>query len=184
MIALGNNHRSDAMQSLMIRLVGLALTLIVGVSDALADSRTAKLEGVFKDWSVYTRQSSEGLVCFAVTPPQDSAPNYARHGEVYFIVASWKSKAATEQPNFLAGYALSSTSIPKIRLGASRFPMYSNVNEAFIEDNQDERRLIRSMRAGSAMRVEALSDRGTATSYEFSLLGVTKALAKAEALCA
>ena len=45
------------------------------------------------------------------------------------------------------------------------------------------RKGVRAMRRGSDMRVEATSNRGTATAYTFSLLGVTAALEQVDDLC-
>ena len=55
--------------------------------------------------------------------------------------------------------------------------------EGFLEETGEESQLVRAMRRGSDMRVEATSNRGTATAYTFSLLGVTAALEQVDDLC-
>ena len=98
-------------------------------------------------------------------------------------MASWQSGAVDEQPNLLVGYDLRPTSPPEVRVGSSRFDMFTDGQEAFLDDLSDEPDLIRAMRRGSVMRVTATTVAGVATSYEFSLSGVTAALQRVEALC-
>ena len=61
--------------------------------------------------------------------------------------------------------------------------MFAAGQDGFVEDLEDESDLIRQMRRGVDMRIEATSQRGTATAYLFSLTGVTAALERVDALC-
>lgn len=160
----------------------LALTLAVAcAAPVLAQTPTSR--GSFSDWHVFTVESDRGLVCYALTQPTDSTPASVDHGEIFFIISTWTSGAAEEQPRFAAGYALRPDSPPTVRVGSDRFAMFVTENDGFIEDTADEERLVRAMRRGATMRVEATSQRGTATAYEFSLSGVSAALDRVESLC-
>ena len=64
-----------------------------------------------------------------------------------------------------------------------KWEMYSSENEAFIETSSEEQRLINAMRRGADMRVSAVSQRGTATSYVISLRGVSAALDRVAQEC-
>ena len=59
----------------------------------------------------------------------------------------------------------------------------ATMNEAFIEQNSEEERLVRAMRCGADMRVSAVSQRGTNTNYIISLRGITAALERVAAEC-
>jgi hypothetical protein len=139
--------------------------------------------GTFGDWATYSRFEGPQRICYALAKPRSKAPQNVRHGDVYFMVANWKSGAALEQPSLLTGFSLKTNTPPAARVGNTNIPMYAAQNEAFIEDSNDEKRLIKSMRAGSNMRVKATSNRGTNVTYNFSLSGVTAALQKARAAC-
>lgn len=167
-------------KALSVFLISLCST--VGTSQ-FAQAAEPSLEGKFSDWTAYSRTEGGDKICYVLSSPTSKSPASVRHGDIYVLISSWKSGAATEQPSFLAGYPLRTTSAPVARVGSARFPMYISENEAFIEDNDDERRLIRNMRAGSVMRIQAMSARGTSVSYEFSLKGVTAALKKAKDAC-
>lgn len=148
---------------------------------ALAEE--AKLEGTFFDWAVYTKGDGGAKVCYALATPEDVSPTSVNHGKVYFMVASWANGAASEQPSLMTGYPFKVTAPPSARIGSSKVPMYVSQNEAFVESDDAESKLVRDMRRGAVMRIAAVSQRGTATSYEFSLKGITAALKKAKGLC-
>lgn len=162
---------------------GFVFTSAIG-TPALAQAATgANLEGVFTDWTVYSRSEGGDTICYALAKPSTKTPTSVRHGDIYFMVANWKSGAAQEQPSLLTGYPLKAEVPPSARIDRNKIPMFAADNEAFIESATDEQKLVQSMRKGARMRVDAMSKRGTQTSYEFSLKGVTAALKKAKAIC-
>lgn len=157
------------------------LAAALALVTAPVSSQTSR--GNFSDWHVFTVDTGEGLVCYALTQPTDMAPQNVDHGQVFFMVSSWANGQASEQPRFIAGYSLSPDNPPLARVGSDRFSMFAADRDGFIEETEDERRLVRAMEAGALMRVEAISTRGTATAYEFSLSGITAALRRVDELC-
>lgn len=149
----------------------------------MAHAQTPQAVATFGDWSVFVKDSGGDKVCFAATEAKSKLPTNVNHGDVFFLVASWQSGAATNQPSLMTGYNLKTAPEPKLRVGSDSWDMYSSENEAFIESDSDERRLVTAMRRGSNMRVSAMSERGTATSYTISLSGVTAALRRVEEVC-
>lgn len=137
----------------------------------------------FRSWDVFAREIDGDRICFAATVAQDKSPKSVNHGDIFFMVASWKSGAATNQPSFMAGYNLKDAPAPTVRVGAEKWSMYADQNEAFIESAKDEQALIAAMRKGATMQVTAVSGRGTATSYAFSLSGVSAALDRMRDAC-
>lgn len=166
------------MRHVILSAAGLAL-----LTAAASAAQEPVFQGEHNDWRVFTRGEGEQRICYATSRPTDSRPGSVDHGDVYFLVSTWASGAAEEQPSFLAGYALQPDTPPLARVGSSRYAMYVSEREGFIEDLRDEQRLVDAMRRGYTMRVEAMSTRGTATAYEFSLSGVTAALDQVEDLC-
>ncbi|MEO1242752.1 MAG: invasion associated locus B family protein [Pseudomonadota bacterium] len=148
---------------------------------ALAQQPEAK--ATYKDWSVFVREADGQKICFVATEATDKSPKSVNHGDVFFLVATWASGAATEQPSLMTGYALNAKPEPTVRIGSDKWDMYVSENEAFIEAADEETRLIRAMRRGADMRIGAVSQRGTATSYVISLRGVSAALDRAKSEC-
>lgn len=161
----------------------LTTIALIGFSSTPAIAAEPKLQGTFSDWTVYSRADGKELICYAIAKPETMAPKSVNHGDIYFMVSNWKSGAAKEQPSLLTGYSLKTTRAPAAYVGSSKVSMYASENEAFIDASADEKNLVKKMRAGSKMRIEAVSARGTETSYIFSLKGVTAALRKAKSAC-
>ncbi len=160
-----------------------ALMMALSTAPISASASEPQLVGKFGDWAAYARSEGGDQICYVLAQPLSKAPQNVNHGDVYFMVANWRSGAATEQPSLMTGFSMQENRPPAASVGRANFRMFSSQNEAFIESNDDERRLVRSMRAGSTMRVEAVSQRGTSVTYNFSLKGVTAALQKASAAC-
>lgn len=160
-------------------LSGLAASFSTGA--AVAQQPEAK--ATFRDWSVFVRETDGDKICFAATEAEDKSPKSVNHGDVFFLIATWKSGVAKEQPSLMTGYSLNAKPEPTLRIGSDKWEMYASDNEAFIEASSEEGRLVRAMRQGADMRVSAVSQRGTATSYVISLRGVSAALDRAAAEC-
>ena len=164
-----------------------ALASGIAVAAALADTAAFAAEpqavATFRDWSVFVREEGGEKICFAATEAKDKSPKSVNHGDIFFLIASWASGAATNQPSLMTGYELNPRPEPTLRIGSDRWEMYASENEAFIEAANEEERLIRAMRRGADMRVSAVSQRGTATSYVISLRGVSAALDRVATEC-
>ncbi|MFP4518097.1 MAG: invasion associated locus B family protein [Oceanicaulis sp.] len=165
-----------------MRLAFASLALLAGFA-APAAAQAPAFQGAHTDWRVFTRGDGAQKICYALSEPTEQLPSGVDHGDVYFLVSSWADGSADEQPSFLAGYPLKPESPPRTRVGSDRWTMFVSEQEGFLEDAGDEDRLVRAMRRGASMRVEAVSLRGTATVYEFSLSGVTAALEAVDDLC-
>jgi invasion protein IalB len=157
--------------------------LIAAVLAASAAAADPQVVARHDAWTVYRLDLEGDLVCYASTPPEDAAPLNAEHGEVAFIVATWKSGAAREQPMLSVGYALRTGAPTSARVGSDRYRMFTDGTEAFIEADADQPRLVNAMKRGYTMRLETVSAEGTQTTYEFSLRGVTAALRAVSDAC-
>ena len=157
-----------------------ALAALVAPSLAAAEPQAL---ASFRDWSVFVREVDGDRICFAATEAKAKQPTSVNHGDVFFLIATWKSGAATNQPSFMTGYSLKEAPAPVVTVGTQKFPMYASDNEGFIEAAKDEQALIAAMRKGSDMRITAVSGRGTQTSYRMSLQGLSAALDRVRDAC-
>lgn len=160
-----------------------ALTLLLSTTVNTALVQDPKSIANYRDWNVYTAQIDGDKVCFAVSEPTDSDPSTVNHGDVFFTVATWQSGKANLQPSLMAGYDLRESPKPLIRIGSNRWNMFSAGDEAFVETDTQESRLVSDMRRGADMRISAMSARGTNTEYTFSLFGITNALNRVAQEC-
>ena len=130
-------------------------------------------------WGSYSYAEQGGKVCYVLSVPTTQAPNTLDHGKVYFLVSQRPGQNIVFEPQFIAGYQLGQASKVMVTIGDKSFTM-SQLDKpgpsAWLENPAEEPQLIAAMRAGSTMQVKATSGRGNATSYEFSLRGLTAAL--------
>jgi len=166
---------------LMKCLISLLAFACVFASHAIAQE--PKAIATFKDWSVFEREIDGDKICFAASEAKDKSPKSVNHGDIFFLVATWRSGAAKNQPSLMTGYNLKDAPAPTLRVGSDKWTMYSSDNEAFIERSDKEISLITAMRRGADMRVNAVSTRGTATNYIISLRGISAALDRAAMAC-
>lgn len=159
----------------------LALCIFAGSISGIANAQV-KAIGSFKDWQVFTQKVDGDLVCFAATEAIDKAPKDVAHGDVHFFVANWKSGAGKEQPSVKVGYELRGDIPPEVVIGRERWRMYTSANEAFLED-KNENSVVRALKRGTDLRIEAVSARDTRTAYHFSLSGSSAAIDRAAAAC-
>lgn len=168
----------------MIRRLFFATAFIAaGMTPSISGAQEPATVATYKDWSVFVRDSGGEKICFAAAEASDKSPRSVNHGDVFFLVATWQSGAASEQPSLMTGYELDLKPEPVIRIGSDKWEMYASENEAFVEKRDEEQRLLRSMRRGADMRISAVSKRGTATSYVVSLRGITAALDRVKKEC-
>lgn len=164
-------------------LFSILFAVLAVASPAKAQADAAKEVAVYRDWKVHKRDIGGDVVCYAIVEASDKSPRSADHGNVFFMVATWKSGVAVNQPSLMTGYDLRDAPEPAVRIGSDKWEMYTEANEGFIEKSRDEERLVSAMRRGSDMRISAVSARGTATNYSFSLLGVSAALDRVKKEC-
>lgn len=159
----------------------LAAIAAIAAGPALAQAPQAV--GTFRDWSVFVREVEGDTVCFAATAAKEKSPKSVNHGDIFFLVATWKSGQAANQPSVMLGYNLKDASAPTVKVGGQSFSMYASENEAFIESASTEKALIEAMKKGADMKVSATSSRGTTTGYTFSLTGISAALDRVAQSC-
>ncbi len=136
----------------------------------------------FNDWRVFNDTVNGEKICYAATEASDKAPRAADHGDVWFYITSWASGRARNQPSLRVGYELRPDLPSRARVGRSAWPLFNVGSEAFADDGDDPR-LVRAIERGLELRIEAVSERGTAVAYHFSLKGSADAISRAERAC-
>lgn len=149
--------------------LALILTLAAATAAAAQPTRIKQFEA----WGVYSYNSNGQTSCYALSVPVTSAPASVNHGENFFLIAP---QGQSLMPQAIMGYALRSGSDVAVAVGDERFDLAPKDNTAWVRNQSREPVLIEAMRGGSRMTVNATSQRGTSTSYSYSLSGVTAAL--------
>ncbi|UZF90490.1 invasion associated locus B family protein [Bosea sp. NBC_00550] len=152
----------------------LSAIFLVVLGASAAEAATPKLLGQFNAWNAAAYENGDTQRCFIMSKPQMEEPSELRHGEVLFFVQTGARGSDTES-SFQAGYDFAKDSIVTVTIGDNSFRMLTEGSNAWIERLEREPALLAAMRAGNDMVLEARSARGNATTYTFSLTGVTAA---------
>ena len=168
-------------------LLSAAFALVATAALAQGAARPT-LVGTFNDWTMWSYTGSyngngEGKVCYIYSEPDRMQPDRLDHGRVSFSVTTSPSQGIENEANFVAGYALKEQSSVVIEVDGKSFTMFAQGDSAWLVNKADEPLLLAAMKAGSTMVVKATSRRGNATTYNYSLSGVTAASDKMIAEC-
>jgi hypothetical protein len=117
-----------------------------------------------KDWSAVTANGAKGKVCYALSKPTKSEPANLKHGDVFFFIS------------IRLGYPLKEGSKVNVDVDGKKYTLFTRADGAWLETPGDEAKLLADMKKGKKLSVAATSQRGSATSYAFSLAGLGGAL--------
>ena len=167
--------------NLMISL--FAATLATCVSVGTAGAQSSGRTGQFEAWGTYVYQQSGKKTCYilAAPIPNSMKPATIDHGDNYFLISQKPGENVAFEPQFIAGYNMQENGKVVVTIDSKPFSMFTRGKSAWLENAAEEPALVAAMKSGKAMSVAAKSGRGNATSYEFSLKGVTKALTQIQA---
>jgi hypothetical protein len=138
-------------------------------------AQEVKLLQKYNDWAAYTSEGSP-KVCFAVSQPRDSTPKNVRRGPIYFYVSHYPGDKIAGEISVKMGYPFAPGAKVALTIGSDKFELFTKDEGAFVEKTEDEAKLVDALKAGSSMRVQGRSARGTNTSDNYSLSGTTDAL--------
>ncbi|MEM7620182.1 MAG: invasion associated locus B family protein [Pseudomonadota bacterium] len=161
-----------------------AFIILLGVP-AFGFAQGAKLIEQFesKDWSAQIYEDNGKKICFAASKPTSSEPSGVRRGEIIFYVSSWPADKVNHEVSVKIGYSFKPGSEVTAEIGDKKFTFFVKDDKAFIAEAEEEKRLIEAIKAGSAMVIKGLSSRGTQTTDQYSLSGVSAALKKIAQSC-
>ncbi len=164
---------------------------IIAVSAALSMSGVAlakpELLGEFNDWKAFKSTDGGAPVCYALSQPKKSAPAGVKRDPIFFIISNFPNRQVKGEPSIVAGYPYKPGSKAAVEVGGATFS-FTTVNSgsdggAWLPDGATEQKLIASMRGGSRMVVKGTSQRGTNTTDDYSLSGISAALDRINKEC-
>ncbi|MGH6763334.1 MAG: invasion associated locus B family protein [Phyllobacterium sp.] len=130
----------------------------------------------FNAWGAYSYQAGNGKVCYVLSVPTEKQPTSVDHGDNFFLVSQKPGQNVSFEPQFMAGYELQANSKVVVTIDGKNFNMFVNGKSGWMENAAEEPQLVAALKAGSTLKINAKSKRGTPTSYTFSLKGISAAI--------
>lgn len=173
------NHQSPRYLKIMILIRLSCLAIITAAATTLAAhsaaAQTPRSLGTFQQWDAFVLGAGNDRVCYMATIPRSSQPGSVNHGTVYVTVSHKLARKVRDEVNIVTGYNFRPDSTVSVRIGGTSVTMFTSGKEAWAYDPAGDAKLVAAMKRGATMNVTGRSQRGTRTSYTFSLMGFTAA---------
>ncbi len=153
----------------------------ISATPALGQKATFKVKS--GDWSVYAHDAGGKKTCFAAAQPRSTKPKNVKRDPIYFYVSDWPKDKVSGEISLKLGYPLKPGVPATIKIGDKSFKLFTKGEGAYIEKASVEKQVVAAMKGGATMVVQGRSKRGTLTTDEYSLTGISKALDAAAAAC-
>lgn len=156
--------------------------VMIMASATAALSQAAQPIGSFSDWNAYTYSDSEGKSCYIAARPQDSkySQDISGRDPAFFLIttriSSDPSKTVRNEASTISGYPFAPESNVTVDVDGQKFTMFTREDNAWFNDRNSEAAFVEAIKAGNKMTVEGKSGRGTVSTDEYSLSGVTAGL--------
>jgi invasion protein IalB len=171
-------------------LVGMALAPAFAAPLGMAAPTYAQADqptllGSYGDWGAYAATPGGKKVCFVLSKPKSSQTNPPgrKRDQAYMFVSTRPSENVRNEVSVIIGYPFKENSEATAEIGQAKFAMYTQKDGAWIKNVGEEARMLEAMRKGADLTVKGMSSRGTQSTDQFSLKGLSQALDRAEQEC-
>jgi hypothetical protein len=143
------------------------------------------LLGQYGDWGAYTASPGGKKVCFALGKPKSTKtePAGRKRDPAYVFISTRPAEKVKNEVSIIIGYPFKPSSDATAEIGSTKFAMYTQNDGAWIKNVAEEARMVDAMRKGADLTVKGTSGRGTQSTDEYSLKGLSQALDKVEQEC-
>ena len=136
----------------------------------------------YNDWTAYAAVGSP-KVCFAVAKPKESLPKAVKRGPILFYISRWPADNVVNEISVKMGYPFADGAKVSASVGTDKFELFTKKEGAFVEKPETETTLIEAMKGGTTLKIEGRSVRGTSTTDNYSLSGLSDALERIAKEC-
>ena len=159
----------------------MILAVAAGSPGVQAQDRTVL--GTHGDWVAVESPTAKGKICYVISGPQDSEPKNVRRDDVYFMITHRPADKVRNEVMTVIGYPFKENVDATTEIGGAKFAMFTKGDSAWVDLPETEQKIVAAMKRGSKMVVRGTSWRGTKTTDQYSLKGVTAALKQIDEAC-
>ena len=161
-------------------LLTIFISLICSVSYG---EENLKSIGKFKDWESFTLLQNGNKVCFAQSIPVVRAPKKLKREPSRLFVSFRPAENIKNEISVTNGYEFKIKTPVTAKSGKKSYDLFSKGKFAWVVDNNDEKKLIVTMKKASRLMIVGNTNKGDQTTDHYSMMGFTKAYNTAKKSC-
>ena len=153
------------------------------VCSTLNAEENLKSIGKYKDWESFVLTQDGTKVCFAQSTPIIRAPKKLKRKPSRLFVSFRPAENIKNEISVTNGYDFKLKAPVTAKSGKKNYDLFSKGRFAWVVDNEDEAKLIVTMKKASRIMIIGNSDKGNQTTDHYSMMGFTKAYNTAKKAC-
>jgi len=161
----------------------LLLCLFYSIFTISNAEENLKKIGKFKDWESFVLIQGESKVCFAQSIPIVKAPKKFKRDPSRLFVSFRPAENIKNEISVTNGYEFKLKTPVTAKSGKKAYGLFSKGRFAWVVDDEDEAKLIVTMKKASRIMIIGNSDKGNQTTDHYSMMGFTKAYNTAKKAC-
>ena len=153
------------------------------ISNILNAEENLKSTGKYKDWESFVLLKEGNKICFAQSAPVVRAPKKIKRDPSRLFVSFRPDENIKNEVSVTNGYEFKPKAPVAAKSGKKSYDLFSKGRFAWIVDNEDEVKLISTMKKASRLMIIGNTDKGDQTTDHYSMMGFTKAYNTAKKSC-
>ena len=139
--------------------------------------------GKFKDWETFVLLKDGNKTCFAQSIPVLRAPKKLKREPSRLFVSFRPAENIKNEISLTNGYEFKQKAPVSAKSGKKTYDLFSKGKFAWVVDNEDETKLIGTMKKASRLMIIGNTNKGDETTDHYSMMGFTKAYNTAKKSC-
>ena len=139
--------------------------------------------GKFKDWESFVLSQDGNKTCFAQSIPVVRAPKKLKRDPSRLFVSFRPAENIKNEISVTNGYEFKLKAPVVAKSGKKNYDLFSKGRFAWVIDNEEEVKLILTMKKASRLMIIGNTDKGDQTTDHYSMMGFTKAYNTAKKSC-
>ena len=139
--------------------------------------------GKFKDWESFVLSQNGNKICFAQSIPVVRAPKKLKRDPSRLFVSFRPNENIKNEVSVTNGYEFKLKTPVTAKSGKRVYDLFSKGRFAWVVDNEDESKMIATMKKASRLMIIGNSESGEQTTDHYSMMGFTKAYNSARKNC-
>jgi invasion protein IalB len=168
---------------ILSRQISAAALLILALG-ANAHAAEPTSLGAFEDWTAYTYKAPDTKVCYAVSQPKSSdSAKKVKRDPIFFIITNMPGRKIAGEVSTIIGYPFKEQTTVNVKVDGTDFELFTNGDGAWADTAAKEKKIVTAMKTGKKLSVTGTSWKGTETTDNYSLNGLSQAIDKINSAC-